>query len=365
MKSSLGTATVALVMLVAACAKSGTGSGGDDQQFSPNGAAPLEACIQTECPTPWATCAGGGLCTTDTSKDVANCGACGHSCPQPQTSLHVTALCDRSTCAMACANLFADCNHDGADGCEVSLADDPKNCGGCGVACKDGQICWRGACGCPSGFAVCGNDCTNLATDNASCGACGNACKAPPPDDPAWRCGAGIQPPQTEWGCDGGCKIICQGKWADCDHDLCRNGCEIDTDADPQNCGACGRACAANQECVSGECLCPPGTVRCGPRCVDTSVDIDNCGACGNSCDGSSDPTAHGAPTCAGGKCGYVCYAGFADCNKNLYDGCEVDVKTDQQHCGSCGTSCDVERGQPCVLGKCLTKPCDPSETPK
>jgi hypothetical protein len=116
---------------------------------------------------------------------------------------------------------------------------------------------------------------------------------------------------------------------------------------------------------VNGECLCPPGTTRCGNSCVDTNVDIANCGGCGNDCDGASDSTAHGAPTCSGGHCGYVCYPGFADCNHLLSDGCEVDLRSDQKNCGGCGKACDAAHGQPCVLGKCLTKPCDPSETPK
>lgn len=364
MKASVGTAIVLLVTLAAACARSGSGDGGDDQQFSPTGAAPLEACIQTECPAGWGSC-GTGPCTTDTTKDLANCGGCGQACPQPQTSFHVTSICNRGHCAFACNNLYGDCNFDMGDGCETSLADDPKHCGACDHKCQDGEICWRGACGCPAGFSTCGGECKNLAKDNGSCGACDTSCQALPTNDPAWICGPGVQPPQTTWGCDGGCKLTCENKWADCDHDFCGNGCEAFIDSDPKNCGACGRACNANQQCVNGECLCPGNLTRCGSRCVDTSVDIDNCGGCGNSCDGASDESAHGAPTCAGGKCGYVCYAGFADCNKNLYDGCEVDLRSDQQHCGSCGTSCDVARGQPCVLGKCLTKPCDPSEVPK
>ena len=77
-----------------------------------------------------------------------------------------------------------------------------ENCGGCGVACKEGEICWRGACGCPKGFAACGNECKNLATDDDSCGACDTKCTEPPPSDPAWVCGPGVQPPQTMWGCD-------------------------------------------------------------------------------------------------------------------------------------------------------------------
>jgi hypothetical protein len=94
-------------------------------------------------------------------------------------------------------------------------------------------------------------------------------------------------------------------------------------------------------------------------------VDIDNCGACGESCPGASDDTAHGGPTCSGGHCSYVCYAGFADCDHLVGDGCEANVASDPKNCGGCGTQCDAARGQPCVLGQCLTKPCDPAEPTK
>ena len=368
MKPSPGQAVLvalgaALLAYGAACARSVDGGTGDDQQFSPTNPAPLSACIETACPAPFATCGGGAPCGTDTSRDVANCGGCGVACPQAPNAHQP--VCSDSACAMACDELFADCNHQSADGCEVSLVDDPKNCGACGVACKGGEICWRGACGCPSGFTLCGGDCKNLATDDSSCGACDAACKPPPSGDPAWLCGSLVQPWQTTWGCDGTCKMICKGAWADCNRDLCADGCEVDTSSDAQNCGACGRACTAGQQCMNGECLCPAGTTRCGNHCVDTNVDILNCGGCGNDCDGASDATAHGGPTCTGGRCGYVCYPGFADCNHNLFDGCEADLRSDQENCGGCGVACDVAKGQPCVGGKCLTKPCDAPEVPK
>lgn len=362
----LAVGAVAL-MLEAACARSVDGDLPETTGFAPTNPAPLTACVETSCPAPWATCPGkDGLCTTDTSRDVDHCGACGNACPQPQRSLHSTALCSHSACAIACDPLFADCNHDPVDGCEVSVADDPKNCGGCGLACKDGEICWRGACGCPKGFATCGNECVDTQNDDSACGACDKPCQPPDASSPEWKCGPGVQPPQTTWGCTGGgCKITCKGVYGDCNDDLCKDGCETDLDGDPKNCGACGHACDAGQDCLHGTCICPPGTLRCGDRCVDPNVDIDNCGGCNDACPGASDSSANGAPTCVGGHCGYVCYAGFADCNHRLDDGCEVNVMTDQRNCGGCGTKCNVAEKQPCVMGVCLTKPCDGPESTK
>lgn len=363
----LATALGALGLQASCARSSGEDLGADPLLASPDAKnpAPLTACIATECPAPWGSC-GDGLCTTDMRTDIEHCGACGNACPEPPRSLHVIPLCTEGKCTFVCDELSADCNRIAKDGCEVFTGDDPKNCGACGNECKAGEICWKGACGCPSGFTQCGDECKNLAADDQNCTACGKECVAPPSADPAWVCGPGVQPTSTDWGCtESGCRLVCKPRFADCDRDLCKNGCEIDTSNDPKNCGSCGNACAPNQECVDGTCICPPGTTRCGRRCVDLEVDVDHCGACDNGCPGASDDTANGGPTCNGGRCGYVCYKGFANCDKRLDNGCEVKLSNDPRHCGACGTSCDRARGQPCVDGVCLTKPCDPSAVTK
>jgi hypothetical protein len=360
--TAAGLAAFALT-LEASCARSG-GSGVDaDPLLAPPDAkdpAPLSVCVATECPAPWASC-GDGLCTTNTSRDVDHCGACGHACPKLARPFHASSVCTGSTCAVVCEELSANCNHDDRDGCEVFTGNDPANCGACGVVCKPGEICWKGACGCPSGFTQCGDECKNLASDNLACGRCDTPCVAPKSDDPAWICGPDVQPPSTAWGCaGGGCRIVCSPSFGDCDGALCPNGCETDLRADPLNCGACGHACAADQQCVKGTCLCPPGTTRCGNACVDLAVDVENCGACGNGCPGATDGTANGGPTCQKGRCGYVCYPGFADCDARVDNGCEVNTGSDPRHCGGCATRCLASLGQPCVRGQCLTKPCEP-----
>jgi hypothetical protein len=60
--------------------------------------------------------------------------------------------------AQECAAGTADCDSDTANGCEVVLADDPGNCGGCGKQCAYPQAtggCVGGACrlvGCWPGY---------------------------------------------------------------------------------------------------------------------------------------------------------------------------------------------------------------------
>ncbi|MDB4944792.1 MAG: Tryptophan synthase alpha chain [Labilithrix sp.] len=352
------------VLTASACARSvDDGTDLNPPLFSDGGdLGPTDYCIQKDCPPPLATCPGrDGLCTTDTSRDVDNCGGCGAACPAQPPAHHATGLCTGGTCAYACDELFADCNKDAADGCEVYVGDDDRNCGGCGIACEPGVACWRGGCGCPSGLTLCGDDCKNLQSDMLNCGACDKLCLPPTSSsDPRWECGPDNQPPNTTWSCASAkCSIECKPPFGDCNDDMCGDGCEVDKSSDPKNCGACGHACAANQDCVDGSCLCPEGTTRCGDSCVDILNDPSNCGGCLNDCPGPS-RSPGGGPQCSGGVCTYVCYVGYADCNGRIYDGCETNIGSDPLHCGSCTTKCDTRNGQPCVGGTCLTKPCPP-----
>ncbi len=45
-----------------------------------------------------------------------------------------------------CDSGYADCDNDGANGCEVTLATDSSNCGTCGRACEGGTPCTAGMC---------------------------------------------------------------------------------------------------------------------------------------------------------------------------------------------------------------------------
>src|ERR1700687_1081724 len=60
--------------------------------------------------------------------------------------------------------------------------------------------------------------------------------------------------------------------------------CCVSVQNDPENCGACGSACAPGQLCVSGRCACPAGMAICNGACADTQRDPLNCGSCGHSC---------------------------------------------------------------------------------
>src|SRR5439155_21780687 len=80
---------------------------------------------------------------------------------------------------------------------------------------------------------------------------------------------------------------------------------------------------------------------------TNTSTDVNNCGGCGNFC---SFP--NGLAACIGGRCQLAgCLSGFADCDGLPGSGCEVNLQTDPNHCGSCTNSCGT--GQVCSAGFC------------
>jgi hypothetical protein len=86
----------------------------------------------------------------------------------------------------------------------------------------------------------------------------------------------------------------------------------------------------------------------------DLSKDANNCGACGVAC-------ASGA--CSAGVCqaASLCSPGFADCNHDPADGCEVNLGTDPLNCTACGNVCPRAgvNTTPACAGECTYR-CTP-----
>jgi hypothetical protein len=339
----------------------------------------LLLCIGTECPAPFATCAPAKgpayKCGIDLSSDPKNCGACGNEC-LVYKPIHMTSRCVDGACELECMNDPSyptdrrNCNGEIDDGCEIDVLVDAENCGACGNACGAGQPCIKGKCGCAAGQIVCNGVCVNADIDDMNCGGCGNECQPP-----AGACDP--MPPRAYHGCVGGTcgHLKCGGASADCNNDLgpgqcSSDGCEVeDLRTDRNNCGGCGVKCLPDQECINEgfgfECAVPCsrfGKILCPStnECVDLLTNANHCGGCGNFCPNAGPNQIRG---CDKGLCKYECTPGFADCNGNPADGCEVNLRAHPGNCGACGNRCDIAAGQPCVEGKCLMRVCDDEET--
>jgi hypothetical protein len=150
--------------------------------------------------------------------------------------------------------------------------------------------------------------------------------------------------------CAPGCKNAadCSGQNKTCD--VATHTCfECLGDAD---CGA-GQRCAG-RICVQGcapSAPCPSGQTCCGGACVNPSNNMDDCGACGVACPWHP----HGIPACLAGSCTYACAAGFADCDGDVADGCEIDTRSDTAHCGSCSNACPIP---PNAVATCTRSGC-------
>ncbi|MBL8604803.1 MAG: hypothetical protein JNK72_22945 [Myxococcales bacterium] len=300
-------------------------------------------------------------CETDLNSSADNCGTCGTRC----MLTNATAACMAGRCAVAaCANGFGDCDTNAANGCETNIQTSTSHCGTCGSACampsNGAAACTMGSCGiamCGAGFADCdgntSNGCeTNTQTSATHCGACGAECRL---NNATASCAAGA------------CAVAtCTTGFANCDNNAA-NGCEVNTRGDVNNCGACGTVCAASNgtpSCNAGACTvgsCNDGFANCDSNnangCeTNTQTDTNNCGACRNTCN-----LANASSVCRGGSCAIgTCNAGFADCDGNAANGCETNTNTSLSACGMCGRVCNTANGTPvCTNGACGVGACD------
>ena len=259
------------------------------------------------CPPGFASC--DGACTA-VRYDPSNCGTCGHACGDGQ-------VCAGGECALQCGGGTTRCG----DIC-ANTASDTAHCGGCNQPCHAGELCVEGVCTafCPAGFDVCSGACVRLSSDVDNCGACGKACKA------GEVCSKGM------------CVLTCPAGMSACDGEC------VNPRADPRHCGGCDQPCITGQVCLGGACYasCPSGFEDCGGVCVDTKTSLENCGQCDHTCGAGQ--------ACVQGSCRDWCPSGQTACP----DGC-VDLDADNRNCGACGTVCDV--GQKCLHGSCSGMP--------
>eukprot|EP00698_Gefionella_okellyi_P009751 TRINITY_DN249_c0_g1_i2.p1 TRINITY_DN249_c0_g1~~TRINITY_DN249_c0_g1_i2.p1 ORF type:complete len:495 (+),score=59.94 TRINITY_DN249_c0_g1_i2:61-1545(+) len=286
-----------------------------------------------------------GQCSSFT--DVNNCGACGIDCQRP----NIVPTCASGVCQGTCVEGFGNCNNDFQDGCEISLYNSVSNCGSCGNSCARpnlSPVCQSGLCSgsCNSGFANCNSNLQDGCEINTNTDAtnCG-------------ACGTSCARPNLSASCSSGtCGGSCNAGFANCNANLV-DGCEINTNTDTANCGACGTSCTRpnlSASCSSGTCggTCNAGFGNCNANLVDgCEVNLNNnllnCGSCGHGC-----AAPNLVPACNAGSCTGTCTTGFGNCNGVFADGCEVNLQTSANNCGVCGRQCSA--AQTCSNGQCI-----------
>ena len=185
----------------------------------------------------------------DTTRDTADCGACGVTC----SSANATPTCTNGACAWKCRSGFAHCGGDNT-GCETNLEQaGVKPCGGTCVPTT--SCCTAPDCTSPPGPAACyaaacstGGACTYaLQPGGVVCGA--TCCQS------------------INGTCGAGCTLACDAGFADCDSDAA-NGCEQSLST-TSACGSCSNACSypgGLASCSTGSCAlagCKSGFANC------------------------------------------------------------------------------------------------------
>jgi len=322
----------------------------------------------------------------DLQSDVGNCGKCGNVCSFPNAA----ALCVAGACQMGtCAPGWNDTDKNTKNGCEYPCF--PTNNG---VEQCDGID----------------NDCNGAIDDGPSVCACtlvGSTRPCGPPDVGECRSGKQTCKAPGQWDtCDLTKAVfpvpeICNGKDDDCDG-VADSG--INTQTDPNNCGACNVKCAAangTASCIAGHCaiascnkyyqnldndpgngcefFCvPEGAEVCDGRDNDCNGKIDDgIGSCGctvgstQTCGKNVGACHAGNQTCVGpapgswGPCNNaitgtpeICNNIDDDCNGTADDG--FNLQTDVNNCGSCGNACHFANATAaCVKGVCQLLACE------
>jgi hypothetical protein len=330
-------------------------------------------CLSNECISGMcqdASCTDGVQSGSETGVDCGG-GAC-TPCPANSNCLAARDCASGVCTAGACA--APSCTDTLQNGDETD-----QDCGGSCPTCLPGQhcklptdcaggACTDGTCSltCLDGKGNCDGDAsngceTNLKTDADHCGACDTPCSLK----------------HASALCNGGKCVVdkCTAPYVDCDGDP-SNGCEVNTTTDPLNCGGCGGVCSdinGTPSCAGSKCLitCTDGFADCDDDRVNgceinTDKNVNNCGKCGNICDATS-----GAAKCTVGVCGVSnCKAGLGDCDTNPTD-CETDITTSVDNCGGCGVTCVIPNGVPackasvCSVGSCNAGYADCNGDPK
>jgi len=336
---------------------------------------------------------------------VTNCGECGRSCQAAHGN--GTATCEAGECVKGCQEGWKDCSN-GAEvvppnSCNTYVAESVEHCGACGNNClaKAGPgvttACVAGQCEyyCEQGHSACeGAGGSISCKDQTSNLSCGTSCAPPvtnyaPPAtypntsqslatcctglDANGQCSAACVRGVDSASCVYG--LACNEDYGNCEGGLA-DGCETSLlhgrkvplgngKATTTHCGQCEKTCsltanAREMKCDGGSCkvgLCEPGFLDLDGKVengceVDTRSNAEHCGRQGNRCVESLPNVADAV--CVDSVCKVVsCQEGWGDCGSGL--GCETNLDTDSSSCGACGVACGS--GGVCTSGECC-RPC-------
>lgn len=330
-------------------------------------------------------------CEIDLNITAEHCGACGDDCSPPNAE----GQCVAGNCQLvpdSCVTGFANCNGSPTDGCEVDISIDPDFCGSCEIACSDNHgtpTCTAGVCGivCDPDFDDCNENVedgceADLLGSTLHCKACNSPCTA----------SAGSTAICDQGVCD---EVECPGDACGglapcgaCDGDMACN----DLLSTVEHCGGCGIDCAAQNgtpvcmaagggdyACAIGGCTAPfadcDGSVNNGCE-VNTASSMARCGGClaadpnpgaGVDCAAAVGSQHIAETSCVSGDCSITsCDNGWADCDGDFDNGCEIDIRVNGDHCGGCtsGPTTQWDGGIVCDpqfdngTGECVNRQC-------
>jgi hypothetical protein len=318
----------------------------------------LSACISDTqactgmCPSGSHNC--NGICADDKSPNF--CGGMCKACHAPQGG---TAACTNGECVYACdrgklcGDKCGECckNEDCAASQQGQVATCDLSTNHCMYPCQNGTKNCHDKC-VPTASCCEDKDCPMNAGKAGKCDSSTGQCNYSCAGDTK-PCGSGCIPGAAQCCEDRDCKPQA-GMVGKCDAVTrqCNFSCSGGTSS-PDSCGPSCMKCSAPQggkaACLNGQCdfTCPAGS-KCGNACRDVESDNQNCGSCGHVC---NIPNAQS--TCKAGQCQITtCKAGFADCDGNAANGCEITTgKDDPNHCGGCRA---CTSGQMCQGGNCV-----------
>jgi hypothetical protein len=238
-----------VVLTAGGCANGGDSSaGGDDGSVGDDVTVDVESEPASSCTLPKTLC--NGACVSITN-DPKNCGKCGVVCGKDQT-------CSSGTCAYGCTPPDTLCNAPpeggtGEGGAGGDASGGSEGGGTSDAAAKDATTGEAGASDAAAGDGGSTQPyCANLGTDDNNCGACGTVCK------PEHTCNSGL----CGLTCGPGQKACIAGDICIAASTCCSSAdCQVTGQICPQPGGKCQcpggeSVCSATNSCISGSDCC-------------------------------------------------------------------------------------------------------------